>query len=100
MAPSATSPLSIQVILPRLRDMRPEYIVELPGGGVMDTRYVYARADCVRITQGPYAGRRATVESRQARWVEHGVIHQEPGYDVVLDDGAGATVRWDWLGRM
>ena len=40
--------------------------------------------------------------SRVARrvGVEHGVIHQEPGYDVVLDDGAGATVRWDWLGRM
>ncbi len=71
----ATSPLPVQAQPPTLAAMRPDYIVDLPGGGVMDTRCVYARGDRVRISQGPHAGRTATVESRQARWVEHGVIH-------------------------
>jgi len=30
----------------------PRFIGNLPGGGVMDTRCVYARGDRVRITQG------------------------------------------------
>ena len=80
--------------------MRRDYIVDLPGGGVMDTRYVYARGDHVRITEGPDAGRRATIERRQARWVKHDVIHQEPGYYVVLDDCVGVAVRWDWVARV
>ena len=56
-------------------------------------RLRFGRDDRVRVNQGPYEGRRATVESRHARWVENGVIHQEPGYSMVLDDCAGRSRR-------
>ena len=67
--------------------MRPEYIVDLPGGGVMDTRYFYARGDRVRITQGPHAGRLATVESLLGCWIENGRPQRNYGYNVILDCG-------------
>ena len=37
--------------------MRPDYLIDRPDGSVLDTRYVYARGDRVRITQGPPADR-------------------------------------------
>ena len=80
--------------------MRPEYIVDLPGGGVMDTRYFYARGDRVRITQGPHAGRLATVESLLGRWIENNTPQSEPGYNVALDGDDVVSVRWDWVARV
>ena len=78
---------------------RLEYIVDLPGGGVMDTRLRFGRDDRVRITQGPHAGRTATVESLLGCWIENSRPQIDPGYNLILD-GVVVSVRWDWVARV
>ena len=57
--------------------------------------YKFRRGDRVMIISGQYASQRGTVDSavfqRTGDWPEEFA----PGYHVLLDDGAVATVRWD-----
>ena len=77
--------------------MRPDYLILRPDGSVMDTRLRFGRDARVRITQGPHAGRPATVESLLGRWIENSRPQDEPGYNVVLDGSHVVSVRWDWV---
>ena len=54
----------------------------------------------MRITQGPHAGRLATVESLLGSWIENSRPQSEPGYNVALDGGDVVSVRWDWVTRV
>ena len=77
--------------------MRPDYLIRRSDGSVVDTRLRFGRDDRARITQGPHAGRMATVESLLGRWVENSTPQGAPGYNVALDGGDVVSVRWDWL---
>ena len=75
--------------------MEPNFLVTGPDGRYVDTRLRFARGDRVRITHGPHAGRRATMESRLGQLSgDHGIT-TEVGYQVVLDDGRAVQVPWD-----
>ena len=54
----------------------------------------------MRITQGPHAGRLATVESLLGSWIENSRPQSNPGYNVRLDGGDVVSVRWDWVTRV
>ena len=89
--------LPVQPSQLKLPAMRPDYLVQRPDGSVVDTRFRFGRDDRVRITQGPNAGRLATVESLLGRWIENSRPQSDPGYNVILDGGDVVSVRWDWV---
>ena len=79
---------------------RPDYLIQRPDGSVVDTRLGFGRDARVRITQGPHAGRLATVESLLGCWIVNGRPQSDPGYNVILGDGDVVSVRWDWVARV
>ena len=97
VAPSATNALPVWLSQPRLPSMRPDYLVQRSDGSVLDTRLRFGRDARVRVTQGPYVDRLATVESLLGRWIENNRPQDEPGYNVALHDDDVVSVRWDWV---
>ena len=75
----------------------PDYLIKRSDGSVLDTRLRFGRDDRVRITQGPHAGRLATVESLLGCWIKDSSPQRDPGYNVILDGGNVVSVRWDWV---
>ncbi len=50
----------------------------------------------MRITSGANAGKVGKVETRSAHWMEGNTVHQEPGYHLVLENGAWVDAGW-WM---
>ena len=67
----------------------------IPAGCWEDTRYCYARGAKVRVTECPYEGHVATMNSCVGQVHAGGEMVLEPGYQVTLDDDRKVTVRWD-----
>ena len=72
------------------------YLVQLPDGTWLDVRYRFKPGDAVRITSGDHAGKVGKVETRSAHWMEGHTVHQEPGYHLVLGNGAWVDAGW-WM---
>ena len=73
------------------------YLVPMPDGRLMDTRYCFKREDRVLVIAGPHKGSRATVYSRDGQMQgEHGLV-SIPCYNIMLKDGHWAQVQWDWV---
>ncbi len=63
----------------------------------VDTRYRWKPGQRVYIGRGPHAGHWATVDRMAAQIRgEDGALVTVPGYNVELDDGRRAQVRWSW----
>jgi hypothetical protein len=73
------------------------YLVSMPGGRLMDTRYRFGRVDRVLVIAGPHKGARVTVDSRDGQMKgEHGLV-SVPTYKVMLGEKHWAQVQWDWV---
>jgi hypothetical protein len=69
----------------------------LPDGTWEETRYEFARGDLVRVLYGSLEGHFGTI---QARVFSNTVDDPKrgAGYQVELDDGRLALLRWDQVG--
>ena len=70
-----------------------KYLLQLPNGKWMDTRYRFSRGTRVRNIDGPDRGRQATVISCVFLQGKENV----PGYHLELAEEEWVTVRWDWV---
>jgi len=62
------------------------YLVPMPDGRLMDTRYRFKRK-----------GSRATVDSRDGQMKgEYGLV-SVPTYNVLFGENRWAQVQWDWV---
>ena len=73
-----------------------KYLLQLPNGKWMDTRYRFSRGTRVRLIDGPYRGRLAKVDS----CVFLQGTEDVPGYHLELAEEEWVTVRWDWVERL
>ena len=71
------------------------YLVRGPDGRLTDTRCKYGPGDRVRIIRGANGGISGTVDSLVGQVMVGGRSVTGPGYNVVLDDGQVATIKWD-----
>ena len=63
----------------------------------MDTRYRFKRGDRVLVIAGPHKGSRATVDSRDGQMKGESGLVSMPCYNITLEEGTWAQVRWDWV---